>query len=324
MKIAVYVPRDAALLRGDDTHGWQSVEIAAESLTPGQRLALIDAAKRRASTVVDGADYTLNDVGLTQATDDAVRRYLDSQAARIEREADEERARKEQQKREHEAAVAYALAQGAECLLLDRWRTWSVSTSIDVPGNRRVDIGDDARVAPLIEQAREIARECNAEREAAEEEAERAKEAEEERRVKQLGEAVARLGTMSQRERWAAEVMPRAEAIELIEAETWQPLRDSDLVLLDDSEWHVDGRNPTTSDLRTLTDDEWSVAREIRRLMPDAKISYYIDSAIGEDYSAIGEDYDDCRVWARYAQVRQTVGVLDLCVDVLLSQSSDE
>jgi hypothetical protein len=58
--------------------------------------------------------------------------------------------------------------------------------------------------------------------------------------------------------------------------------------------------------------------------MPDAKIRYYIDSAIGEDYSAIGEDYDDCRVWARYAQVKQQVGLLTCATDVLLSRSSEE
>lgn len=105
------------------------------------------------------------------------------------------------------------------------------------------------------------------------------------RKQSQLADAVTRLGSESQRERWGAGVMPVAEAIGLIVAEAAKPLTDAGISIMDASEYHVEGSDQTETQKRTLNDEQWRKTKKIMTIMGgDWKYSYWQQIAKPDDY----------------------------------------
>jgi len=136
------------------------------------------------------------------------------------------------------------------------------------------------------------------------------KKKEEVLRMKQLAEAVARLGTAMQKERWEEGVMPRAEAIDLIVKEATKPLIQAGYEIMDSSEYHVGGEDPGQTQKRTLSDGYFAEAKKIRSLMPGWKHTYWIDQSTEDDH----EERQTCV----YIKLSNTIGVIDVVFDVEL------
>jgi hypothetical protein len=130
----------------------------------------------------------------------------------------------------------------------------------------------------------------------------------------QMSDAVNRLGTPTQRARWAEGVIPNSEAIGLIEAEALKPLTDAGYEVLPSDEYHLDpGTDEYGDDVdveetekRTLTNAQYEAAKKIRDLMPGWKCGYY------QQYY----DLDGKTTKAVYIRLSADVGVVHICADV--------
>jgi hypothetical protein len=130
----------------------------------------------------------------------------------------------------------------------------------------------------------------------------------------QMADVVNRLGTPTQRARWAEGVMPHSEAISLIEAEALKPLTDAGYEVLPADEYHLDpGTDEYGDDVdveetekRTLTNAQYEAAKKIRDLMPGWEYGYY------QQYYSV----DGKTTRAVYIRLSADVGVVHVCADV--------
>jgi hypothetical protein len=127
----------------------------------------------------------------------------------------------------------------------------------------------------------------------------------------QLSEAVLRLGTDLQIERWEEGVMPRREALDLIAADLIKPIIADGISVLP-AGLHVAGCQEGT-EKRTLTDDEFTIAKRVRALMPGWSYSYW--------HQETDEDSDCDYEWCNVIRIIKKVGEYDFCFDIILSKS---
>jgi hypothetical protein len=155
----------------------------------------------------------------------------------------------------------------------------------------------DPRVVAEVARLKKICDEHNTividEKKAREEKAEKETIELKQRKTAQLAEAVARLGTETQRERWIAGVMPRSEALGLIRAELVAPLIaagfapiigvwaiNSDCMSIDEDE---DNTACEETEKKTLTDEQWIMAKKIMACLPDVAVSYWHQYQTGDN-----------------------------------------
>jgi hypothetical protein len=131
----------------------------------------------------------------------------------------------------------------------------------------------------------------------------------EQRKLAQLTEAVNRLGTESQKERWAAGVMERAEALNLLWQEIVAPLLAAGLEPLK-NEPHIP--DSYESEKSTLTDEQWVVAKKAIAALPGASAEYYHQYQDYHDDDAEDDSLDLIRLTMR------VVGEYDFECDVIL------
>ncbi len=231
--------------------------------------------------------------------DEALAAIQAAAAARLEELA----ARKRKELAEHEEHVTAALAAGAKHFIDDRYPRWTVATR---------GLIDERRCQCLIAQARHIVDVHTAELEAAEAAEDIQEKALEARKTQQLADAVAQLGSPLQRERWAAGVMPRREAIDLIVEQARRPLVDAGLVVEDSKHYHVDGDSQHEHSISTLNDLCWEIARKLPGLIPGVEIGYWrqegTDSNTGETHTRI------------IARMTWLVGLVEVGADVVLDE----
>jgi hypothetical protein len=322
MRILMQIDRDAALRAGRDKYGWQPLDIAAADLTTEEREQLIaHDCRRYASTEADGtrADYAIQSAGsawpITEPTVEGLRAALASFSERERQEQEREQQRQQEKTAEHEARVAKLLALPTADLIHQPYldMAWDISYGLR-------DVKSDPRVAGILAAAEALAAERNAQREAKRAAREQAEQQAEERKHAQLAEAVARLGTESQKERWAEGLLPTREAIDLIVAEKLAPL--DGLRIESPSEYWVakcsEECNGTTSEsqLETLTDEEWNAFRLYRTDLAKsgAEIEYYRQSRTCEH----------AKVRASLARVTWTVGEIEIERDIVLAEHVTE
>lgn len=363
MRIAVRVDRDEALRAGRDAHGWVVVEVPAESLSPEDREEVIRASQwhgvRQETKDLLSADYYL--IPRTQiawADLEAIQRVCAESRRHREEEEAEEAAREERERLEHEEHVRLSaeLSREIERLGIDGllalresgcWLTAGETVGIQRtslrPGESYAPIPhghwptypavSDAATTICREAARILAEREDAKRATAVAEAEAA----EARRLVVLGEAVQRLGTESQRERWEAGVLVHREVIGLLWQEAFSGLTQAGLTVL------VDQRhcNPGSySALDALTEEEWAVVKQIKAwegwervvgtILPDDVERKHVDGFAVEYSTAKVEDWDtgECaRRRLAYAEITIDHQGIDLSADVVLSDEiveSDE
>lgn len=87
----------------------------------------------------------------------------------------------------------------------------------------------------------------------------------------QLGDAVDRRGTDTQKERWSAGVMPVKEAIDLIFSEVTLPLTLAGMETLPSTQYHVGDSDwdQDETEKRTLSDEEWVASKKIKSTLGD-------------------------------------------------------
>jgi hypothetical protein len=137
----------------------------------------------------------------------------------------------------------------------------------------------------------------------------------EQRKKTQLSEAVTRLGTPLQQERWESGVMPHSEALDLIRAEWVAPLVEAGLVP-QKNEFHLDADLESNgspiemdeSDKKTLTDAQWVVSKKAMATIPGAFASYH------HQYYYDRDDLGGCDV----IRLSKKIGEYDFSVDIIL------
>jgi hypothetical protein len=133
----------------------------------------------------------------------------------------------------------------------------------------------------------------------------------------QLSDYVQRIGTETQKLRWAEHVMPVAEAISLVITEATAPLTAAGYVVLSSEDYHLSpdeedeaGNTPdvSESDKKTLTDEQFLSAKKIRDLMA------------GWDYAYYSQHYqqDDETISATYIRLCKKIGMLAISIDVAI------
>jgi len=261
---------------------------------------ILDSAEFVGRATLDERDTPLVDVGEAL---DVVRAAVAAESAKLAVREAEERAKVD-------TAVATALATGPESFVRTRYDSWETTGWVD-----GVDIGDDPRVEQLVAQAHEIVKIHRAEIEAQEERNAAAERAADAKKAQQLTDAVMQLGSSSQRERWAAGVMPRREAIDLITANARRPLTDAGLVVEDSDSYHVDGDSTSEARIKNLDDEKWSVVKSIFTALPSLdreKVDFWRQTGIDTDS---GEKH--VRILARLSW---TVGLIDIDTDVIINE----
>jgi hypothetical protein len=138
------------------------------------------------------------------------------------------------------------------------------------------------------------------------------REEREERKHKQLTEAINKVGTETQKQRWSEDVMPMAEAIYILKTAECESLLKTPLVVyLDTSKYHlpeIDDVVCKESEKRTLNDSQFREAKKVRGLMPSWEYEYFV-----QYYD--DSEYDEKRV---YIRLSKKVGEFDLDCDVLI------
>jgi hypothetical protein len=190
----------------------------------------------------------------------------------------------------------------------DNWRVFNY--------NRPNGIGD-GRVKNEIERLSKICTDHNAKVKKTLDEAQAKKiknDAEiESRKLAQLSEAVARLGTATQKARWVAGVMARSEVIDLIRADVFAAIGAD---ALPSGEYHLPAENDeyganiehSESDKKTLTDAQFGRVQKILALVPGATATYH------HEYYKDHDDIDTLDI----ARLKKTVGEYAFSVDVIL------
>ncbi|MCK9570161.1 hypothetical protein M0R72_14550 [Candidatus Pacearchaeota archaeon] len=132
------------------------------------------------------------------------------------------------------------------------------------------------------------------------------------RKYAQLTEAVQRLGTEEQRDRWSEGLMSPREAVALIEQEALAPLADYTLPIL--ASGGVGGPGSLYTSILYLRADEYTALRTIKTALPTATIRLY---RVSED---VTDDDDGTLMKFRWtvAEVQMTVGEIEIIRDVVL------
>jgi hypothetical protein len=95
----------------------------------------------------------------------------------------------------------------------------------------------------------------------------------------QLSDAVSRLGSDLQKQKWVAGLMAHREALDLIYMETFGHIpgavMGSDFVLPEETDEYDQKIERNSTEKKTLTDTQFAKAREIVALAPGATAAYY-------------------------------------------------
>jgi hypothetical protein len=305
MRIKIEVSQSRAIEIGRNTTSWET-EIDVTALTDAQRekLAYHTYYNNKTSDLIDAAGE------ITAASIQAV---LDKEAAK---KAAEEAAKQKElegfraEAVKHEKLVeAYAAGQPwdatAYSMLSYKYRTYDtllgVEKTRDVLIAQKAAIDErhieewDARYADAIAaydsgsrlrpswketwggSETALKKICEIDKRRAEEE----KQIIERNKLQQLSYAVEALGTDSQKERWAAGVMPRSEALGLIRSEWLAPLCHAGIDPLHNA-YHLEESSEygqeieiEESEKMTLTDEQWAVVKKCCAALPDAQAKYY-------------------------------------------------
>jgi len=135
-----------------------------------------------------------------------------------------------------------------------------------------------------------------------------AEKSRDERKLDQLTDAVNSLGSPSQRERWAAGVMPRNEALGLI----WRGPQFAEKLIAGGYEPmfnEIHGACDSASQKHTITDEQWAEVKKLMALMPEGTITSYWHQYVEGDDEA--ETYDLVRF-------TRLIGEYKLEADVIL------
>lgn len=130
----------------------------------------------------------------------------------------------------------------------------------------------------------------------------------EKKKIEQLTDAVTRLGSDSQKERWAAHVMPRSEILDLLWAEWIKPVAELPLLATKCGP-HFEGA--WESDKQTLSDNEWDDAKHLYDLFPGATITYH------HQYDQYELSINHPRV-CDLIRLMQHIGMYDFGADVII------
>jgi hypothetical protein len=172
----------------------------------------------------------------------------------------------------------------------------------------------DPRIADECRRLQDICASLNREAEAEVERREAAEAATDARKLAQLADAVSRLGSEVQRDKWAAGLMARREAIDLLWNDVFAPLGDR---ALDTEEWHIPkieaeeyeaAPEREEGEKLTLSDEEFEAAQAAIALIPGCTAEY-----VHQYYS---DGREGGHMYARLSVVR---GEYTLRADVELS-----
>jgi hypothetical protein len=342
MKITIETSRENAIREGVNEYGEQTVEVDVSTLTSEERTELV---RRRTPIFVD---YAIN-------TEENFRAWLTTQTNKRAADAIAEAARVEER-------VAHDLEIPASELVFRDWngnlrlQLYRLNEQSDPRVKARIAEAEalikadkeekkrqieesDAAILPMLEryeagESREntintvkYSRLSDGMQERVNAEDKRrsdaVKEKIEERKTAQLADAVARLGTDEQKERWEAGVMPRKEALFLIWQEAVSPAIEAGLEPDGGNGYHM-GENVDDEDeteKRTLSAEEWEAAKQIKAALGDEwEFSYWQES---------GNYYDEYQSEARIVKAvivraEKTVGEYSLTAEFVISRSDEE
>jgi hypothetical protein len=145
------------------------------------------------------------------------------------------------------------------------------------------------------------------------------KNAQEKQKRNQLDEAVSKLGTESQKERWIAGVMPVGEVVDLIVEDQLKPvyavMDGAELVSTNETYLVKDCEDCEieTTEKRTLTDEEWATWKKIKSVVPD-DVMVDFEKETKTCYSCENE-------YAVVAECSWDVGVITVCARIVLTLS---
>jgi hypothetical protein len=296
VRILIQVGRDEALLAGHDVHGEIVVDVPVGNLSENERSIITRCAAHKSGPDGD-ADYSLASgvyIGGHSATPPpaaiadeaavhAALAHIDAELAQITAANDAKKAADDAKA----AAARLARQPVLRAFLEDPLARAAVDQDHEVHiKNVRFypsagDLESQVHAAAVARRDADTTRDTEAKQTRAQEEA-----AAEARKHEQLTEVVNRLGSDLQRERWAAGVMPVAEAVALVEGEALKPLRDAGLTLIDPTREHLDtddiehagccGQYGTPdvsydeSHKSTLDDEQWTNLRKLRAAIPQS------------------------------------------------------
>jgi hypothetical protein len=182
--------------------------------------------------------------------------------------------------------------------------------------NRPNGIGD-GRVKNEVERLKKICSDHNTEAKKIADGARAKKEKNdaeiESRKLAQLNEAVGRLGTDTQKARWAAGVMARSEVIDLIRADIFSflgadALPADEYHLPEETDDYGETIEHSESDKKTLTDAQFEKIQSALAKIPGATATYH------HEYYDDHDDMDTLDI----ARITKTVGEYTLLVDIIL------
>lgn len=290
IKVLVDVSEKAAILAGQSEHGQALVTINPAELTPEQREELARCPKNE--QINNEGDYYRNitdGIGMPQiaeATPEMVLLLLEARRAlRVEQNQRdiEEKAR---QNAAHEKKVKEWLAKDAEAFLEapyhihDWWTIRRPGTYNAPPADERLDELNTSAVQMMTERNSELELKREAERKAddqAQLNRKAAEKARTEAQDEQIRKWVDKYGTSNQKERQAANVLPREEIVDCIRSQVFSALDEFDRferLQPDDvceNEYGYEAADVEweTSDSETVTSEQWMALQAIRAELED-------------------------------------------------------
>jgi hypothetical protein len=329
VRIMMRVGRDESLLAGRETHGEIVVDVPVGNLSDSERSILTRYAAHH-----EGADYSLasgvyiegqpatppaSAIADEAAVHTAIAHIAATAAmAAAKKAADAKEAETERLARQ--TVLRAFLADKSARAIVDNDHEVHIKNVRFYPSAG--DLESQVHDAAVARRDADTTRDAAAKQTWAQEEA-----AAEARKHEQLTEAVTRLGSDLQRERWEAGVMPVAESIALVEGEALLPLRDAGLSLMPANEEHLDsddiehaencGQYGTPdvsydeSHKSTLDDEQWTNLKKLRAAIP---------SGAEMDQMLATISCDDCgeKKQLAFARVAWIVGEIEISIDVKL------
>lgn len=318
--VYVNVDRAEAIKIGNNSFGALPVYVDLSELTGEQRETLswfssvyyLDQSVRESAIAHVNASTNYDWLpAIGEATVDNLKKQLDYYRSERDKEI-------EKKKAQHEKEVAEWIALPDENKIRKIYSSYQVNYSTHTPTNDPRIVAEAQRLRPLIDQK-------NAELKQQEEEQARIKkereEFEEKRAIEnqkilaekiaakkqQLTEAINRVGTEVQQERWNDGVMPMREAYDLFYADALaslgMPYHSSKSFVIG---CDCDSEECEETEKRTLTDEQYLVVKEVKKALPEFNLSYWHQKCNSCD--------DQCDV----VRVNKMIGEIEVEADIIL------
>ena len=313
LKIKITVNERAAIVSGKNVFGDVEIEIDLEKLTPEERLHIVDRNKNLCRSCYSTPCIEAYPVIFEPTEGNAVL-IVKTMSSVVAKRGAEKAAELEQK------TLEWLSKPDDQKIYMDTFRT---ATSARVIGDKEINSNDprvrdeQRRLGEIMSQRMAAEKEkIAATRENLEKQEAEKKEKEieiDKGKVNQLSEVVTLYGSKTQKEKWAAGLMARKEALDLLWAETFKtPLDGTDFVARDNKTYILMGYitdtnedNYTYTQITTLSDPQFEAFQRIKKIFGDAAV---YDLA-REVYASEETDEKQSVV---YCEVSKTVGLYTL------------